>query len=494
MSLKLQVIFNFLSKFTLQVNIFILSIILVRYLDKNTYGTYLQFQLCVNTGIYMFTLGIPHSVYYFYSKVNNKLRYILTSMAVMVCLGVLIAVTLNYGDFLGEWLNNDDLNKFAFLIGISIVALLPYELAEPFLISAKKSNYFSVLNAVSGMFFFLIVLFCLMLEKSLDVIFTSITTLYVVQFLVLLSMIVYFAKGGSDEKKDLRNVDVTFKQIVSYCLPISLQVMIGKMGGMLDRYIISVNFNPAEYAVYSRGATHLPIIEILPYSMSNILFPKYVAYHESAQIDKMFLLWRKAISKVALLIYPVFAFFGLYSGDFIVIVYTEQYLDSVPIFQVYLAMLLIKVAIMDTLMRVAGKTNFMPYIATISMVSNLVLGLVLLNYLGIIGPAIATIFVIFLNAFLCLFFTKRVYSVSWREMVPWWHLGKILFVSVVAILPFYIFKAERVGLIELGFSFGFYILMFVLLAIVFKLTTFSEIKIQYLQPVLNKLKKKGQDL
>ena len=490
MSLKLQVIFNFLSKFSLQLNIFILSIILVRYLDKSTYGTYLQFQLCVNTGIYMFTLGIPHSIYYFYSKAINRQKYMLACMGVLVCLGVLIALAINAGDFVGEWLNNSELNKYTLLIGIAIICLLPYEMAEPFLISAKRGNYFSILNAAFGMLFFLVILGSLYLEAGLGEMFTAITALYVIQFFLLLVLI--FRHSHNDNKANVAEgpQGVSIRQVARYCLPISLQVMIGKMSGMLDRYVISASFTPSQFAVYSRGATHLPIIDILPYSMSNVLFPSYTEYHNTGRIDMMFSLWRKAIVKVALLVYPIFAFFCVFSPDFIIILYTEQYSDSIPIFQVYLATLLIKLAISDTLMRVAGKTSYMPYIAGISLLTNLLLALVLLKLLGIIGPAIATIFVVFLNAYLCMAITKKIYSVKWRDMIPWLDLGKILFVSMLAVLPLFLIKDRLLNFFEFCFAFGVYVSLFAILALLFKLTTIEEIKQQYLLPMLNKYNRK----
>ena len=74
-------------------------------------------------------------------------------------------------------------------------------------------------------------------------------------------------------------------------------------------------------------------------------------------------------------------------------------------------------------------------------------------------------------------------------MVPWWILGKILFVSLLAIVPFYLFKEGRVNLVELGLSFTVYGLVYLLLALMFKLTTVSEINTQYLQPILSKFNK-----
>jgi len=239
----------------------------------------------------------------------------------MASIGLLIAITINAGGFIGNWLNNPELNKYTLMIGLAIIAMLPYELAEPFLISANKSNHFSVLNALAAISYFVIVLSSLLMNKSLGFIFTSITALYVTQFSVLFIMMLRYSKnssGGEDKR-------VTLKQVINYCLPISLQLLVGKMSGMLDRYIISSNFTPAQYAVYSRGATQLPIIEILPYSMSNVLFPKYSSYQESGKLKELFELWQKAMMKVAFLVYPVFAFFCVYSYDFIVIIYTDEY-------------------------------------------------------------------------------------------------------------------------------------------------------------------------
>lgn len=489
MNLKLQVVFNILSKFSLQLNIFVLSIVLVRFLDQSDYGTYLQFQLCVNTGIYMFTLGVPHSIYYFFSKVKSKRVYMLSCVGVMMFTGIVVASILNYGDYLGDILNNPDLNNFALLIGVAVIVLLPYELAEPFLISAKKSNLFSVVNAVAGLAFFVIVLICLYLEVDLGTIFTSIVTLYVTQFLLLFVLIVLYSRDHEGEGERKRS-PVPFKQVVKYCVPVSMSVMIGRMGAYFDRFIISINFDPAQFAVYSRGATHLPIVDIFAYSVNNVLFPKYVECHDAGKTDELFRLWRKGITKIALLIYPLLAFFWVYAEDFIIILYTDQYADSVPVFQVYLIALLAKLAIFDTMMRVSGNTRYMPYIAATSLAINLPLSLILLNYFGIVGPAIATIVTIFVTLFLCLEVTRRIYSVTWSHIMPWLDLGKIFMVSFLAVLPLYLLKGYRVNLFEMGFSFALFVLLAAGLVVVFKLATVDEIKDQFVAPVLNKIKRR----
>jgi len=144
---------------------------------------------------------------------------------------------------------------------------------------------------------------------------------------------------------------------------------------------------------------------------------------------------------------------------------------------------------MDVLMRVAGKTYYMPYVAIASLVVNVSLAFLLLRYIGILGPAIASVFVVFFNAFLVLFFTRKIYGVAWKDLIPWWGLIKIIFVAALSVIPFYALKPDQVNLLELLLSFALYEIIFFTFSIFFRLTTLAEIKEQYIEPALNKINK-----
>jgi len=478
MKLKLQAIVNFLSKVSTQLNIFILSIILVRYLDKSAYGTYLQFQLVVNMCIYTLTMGLPHSIYYFLPKAKNPRRYIFFIFLALVLVGTSVAsfLIINNG-FLGNLFNNEVLSSFSVYIGIAVFCLLPFGLIESFLVTVGRNNLYATINAVISVIFFLSVLVPLNFNLGLQAVFFNITCLYIAQFCVLIYVLIKYSKDIPIGKNQPRE-RITFKKVFKFSFPISLSVFIGKAAREIDRYIISVKFLPSQYAVYSRGAIHIPFIEILPYSTASVLMPKYTEYYDAGNFDRVLELWNESIRKISLIVYPCFAFLWLFATEIIIILYTEQYSNSVPIFRIYLFSLIVKLAVYDSLIRVSGKTKYLSYLAIISLVTNTIASLILLGFMGVRGPAIATIIVIISGVFIQLSITRSIFMTSWAKVYPWKFLAKTMSISILSISPIFFIKSHfgKINILEMGIIFLAYLTIYCIMALGFKLVSLSEIR------------------
>jgi len=473
---KLQVLYNFLSKVSTQLNVFILSILLVRYLSKDSYGTYLQFQLTVNTCIYALTMGLPHSVYYFLPKAKNPRQYIFSIFFFLLMVGVSVAALIIFSDnLLGGLFNNPELNPFSVHISIAVICLLPFELIEPFFLSVDRNDLYSIFNAVVSVIFFLLVFIPLSLGYDLKEVFFGITCLYICQFAGLVYVLIKF----SDKIPNRQNKEtITIKKVFDFSFPISLSVFINKAAREIDRYIISIKFLPSQYAVYSRGAIHVPFIEMLPYSTNNVLMSKYTNYHDMGKFDEMFKLWRESIKKLSLIVYPCFSFLWIFAAEIIVILYTEQYRGSVPIFKIYLTSLIVKLAVYDSIIRVSGQTKYLSLLAVVSLVVNTAASLILLKYMGVRGPAIATIFVVILGVLIQLSITKSIFSVGWSDVYPFKELIKTMLVAIVSIVPIFIVKPYlgKITLLKLGVAFPTYIFIYICLAMLLKLISREELK------------------
>ena len=94
------------------------------------------------------------------------------------------------------------------------------------------------------------------------------------------------------------------------------------------------------------------------------------------------------IKRISVLIFPVFFTFLLISKDFIVFLYTKEYVESIPVFIIYLFILPFQLYAFDTVLQAMNKTNVVFYISIVSALSNVIISIILFLMIGISGPAI----------------------------------------------------------------------------------------------------------
>jgi O-antigen/teichoic acid export membrane protein len=199
--------------------------------------------------------------------------------------------------------------------------------------------------------------------------------------------------------------------------------------------MISIYFTPAQYAIYSRGAMELPLVNIITYPIvAGLLMPTFVRQLSGKQRNtKEFVqLWQNTIRKIALIIFPIFVLLLVISRQFITLLYTDNYAGSVNIFRIYLFLALTNIAAYDVILQAAGKTRFVLYITTFALFFNLILNFILIKSLGVLGPPLATVITIFLTTGFYLITIKMVLQLSYTQVFPWVKLAKILIVAGIA--------------------------------------------------------------
>ncbi len=100
-------------------------------------------------------------------------------------------------------------------------------------------------------------------------------------------------------------------------------------------------------------------------------------------------LWRRANILYLFLMVPLFYIQFYYADVIIKVLFTKDYLDAVPIFQVYLLFFLKQCFDMGTPIRVMNKNKYMIIGYIFSTLLNLGLLYLLLKTMGFVGPAIA---------------------------------------------------------------------------------------------------------
>ena len=198
----------------------------------------------------------------------------------------------------------------------------------------------------------------------------------------------------------------------------------------VDKIFISSFFNTEKFAEYANGAMELPFIGIITGSIMAVLMPEFVKLYDSKNIKAFIKIWDSSIKKVAFIFFPLMCFLFIFSEQFIIIFFSEKYLESVNIFRIYLLQLPCKITILGIILLSMNQTSFVLKSTLLYLAFNILLNFIFINALGIIGPAIATIISLYIISFLQLVYISIKFKIKFSQIFPWGILMKLIVISI----------------------------------------------------------------
>ncbi len=442
-----KAIVNILAKASRPFLMIFSGIVMVRVLSKDDYGTYLQAMLIVNT-LLMFTFcGIPQSMYYFIPQQIHKARFLLRNNLVTLLIAFVSGgVIFLLMDFIANWFSNSKLVDMTILISLIIFFKAPSMMREPLLVSFGKLKKNAQLNILCNVIVYVPLVVSAMIFPCLSVImmvmvlssFIEFVVYYIVSFFLIreeLKKEVFLDKKYSSSLET-----ISFIQQFRYAFPIGASTYLSTLGRQFDQFIISIFFVPSDFAVYSRGAMKVPILSSMSQIVNNMMMPHYVQCIKQNNNVQFLKSYHSAIDKIAKINFPVFFFLFAIAPALIISLYTEQYAGAISIFRAYLFLLLLSITVYGIIPRVTGHTKVLFYATMLGVLSNIVLSVTMIKFLGAVGAAIATIISSLFSALFLLLFSSHLLNISFSRIFPWNNIAKQLIVSLVASIPLYGFS------------------------------------------------------
>jgi len=111
-------------------------------------------------------------------------------------------------------------------------------------------------------------------------------------------------------KVPIRNWDkhYFFSQI-TYAFPMGMGKIIGEVGRVFDKLILSAFLSSSDFAVYSIANFRIPFINILYTSIGNVVLPQVSKCSEKNNFQEAKRLWHKMIVSYSLVTIPMVFFF-----------------------------------------------------------------------------------------------------------------------------------------------------------------------------------------
>ncbi|MDH3225063.1 MAG: oligosaccharide flippase family protein, partial [Gemmatimonadota bacterium] len=221
-----------------------------------------------------------------------------------------------------------------------------------------------------------------------------------------------------------------------YSLPFGGSSLLDEGLRRFHQFFVSASFSPALFAVYSVGLHELAPVTMFFSSLFDVVMVRMSElFHGDGQLAEVRRLWNRMLSGQALFMVPLFVILWVLADDFVVGLFTEQYVDSVPVFRVALLTLLLTMVNDHAVLRSCALTGFIFKATAVGLVASLLAVPALAALFGLPGAA---------GGF--------VVGVAVAKALGVWRIGKRIDMPLKAALPWsafarYGFAAALVALV-----------------------------------------------
>lgn len=406
---------------TTQVINFAFLIIIVRAYDQLDYSIYKQGNLLLATILPFLIFGVPISLSYYIPRNNDARmhnRNILNAVVVMLVTGGAGgAVLALFSTQIAEAYNNPDLSRYMWCYGSILLAETVFSFYPYCLVALNHARRLAVETAAFAIIRIVTLLICIVCGFSMWTltVFLLLNSLLKMGYVLRFTLLRFQKHGVQWDRR-------TFLEQSWFSIPLGLSIIIYSVMTVLDKNLVSMFYDPIQFTVYANGVYNIPFIGILTGSVSSALLPSLASMYDSSDqsvLDASIQLWHKTIIATSALMIPLVFVMFTFARELVLILFTKTYIEAVPIFQIFLLVMLTKITYFGNLLTVAKKQLYLVISSILGVVSLVIAFVVLHASLGFTYVVWAVVIANFVLAFSMLWQIKWTFNQSISNVYPW---------------------------------------------------------------------------
>lgn len=231
----------------------------------------------------------------------------------------------------------------------------------------------------------------------------------------------------------IRFDSASIREQVRYSLPLGLSLAGALVNRDVGKWMVAA-LRPASFGAFAIAATEVPLISLLPGSISAVLATRLVdAFHrERRELAHRY--WMAATARASLVIIPATVAIILCAPQLLVLLFTRQYAAAVLPFQIFSLILLHRVTEYGGIMRAAGDTRSLWLATCVVLGGNVVMSLPLTLAFGMVGTALGAVLANVFSWMFALHRIARLVHSSMAKVFPWPTYLRVLGVATAAAL------------------------------------------------------------
>lgn len=457
--------------------------ILSRYFNKTDYGTYRQILYVYNTLLVIFAAGLPSVFSYFLPRhtLEQGKEIVWKITKVLFLLGGIFSTFLFvFSGVIATVLKNPELSLGLKVFSPIPMLLLPTLGIEGIFSTYKKTIYIAIYNTLSRLLMLFFIVMPVILFKG-DYIFAIYGWLVVsvISLLIALRFKRIPFKGVDSEASSL-----SYKQIFTYSLPLVAASIWGIAIRSADQFYISRFFGTEVFAEFSNGFIDIPFVGMVTGATTTVLFPifsKIVNDNDKNKINELLDLWRNALKKSAIIIYPIVIFFAFNAESIVIVLFSKTYIKSAIYFQIAMMLNFFNIIVFAPLLFALGENRFYARLHMFFALIAWIIGYAIILIFG--SPIAIAVFSVLMSISKILISMNRISDIF---KVDFWSLfpgrkflliiaHSVLVIGVLKILYYY-FVPELNELLSLAITFTAYAMLLLGTSGIFKIDYFSVVK------------------
>ncbi len=418
------------------------SMLMARLRTKTDYGTYTALLMSIRTLSVFLMMGLPNAINYFLAKSDTqeeKQRFLSVYYTFSTILSVLIGLSLFLAlPWVVQFFGNPDLEHYAFFLLLCpwVYIISGSGATDHLLIAYRRTKTLAIMRVANSVALLGIIPLAELCSSFLD---KSAFYIYVVLYLVAegaFSLISYVfasrAAGGLRPSLDWKKL----REVLSFSLPIGLAASVSTLNGEIDKLFVGAMHDPASLAVYDYGSRSLPFY-VIPVAITSVLTPLIVRMVKEKKSEEAVFLWGRVVEFSFGILFFAAGVLMVFAPQVVTILYSEKYIDCVPIFIIFRVALIMQVTYFGMILNALGRTKFIFLSSCCSLLANILLNsfFFFCTDLGFVGLALSTILSSLCMNLTQLLATCRLIHVPFSKIMPWKKLLKTALVACAILLP-----------------------------------------------------------
>lgn len=418
-----------LSQFIMTLVSVVSGMVFTRYLSILDYATYLQTFLAYDFVIPLLTLGLPSALYYFLPKEQDQKGIIIDNLLLLFLSGSIFTCFLLLGgtNLLAQRFENPNLLHTLKWMYFYPLYTIPVVL-NAILVVQDRVRTNAIYNVITGIILTGSIILAALFSGGYSAPILVRIILPVFFFPVSLYLSFKYVTG----RWRFPQISSMWK-ILKFAIPLGLSTICGTLTLQISNIIVSLFCSPEQYAVYATGAKEVPLVSIITGSISIVIMAEMSKKCKEGRKQDALELFRKAATIGGCFLVPLMVILLIYANDFIDVLYTSKYSDSIIPFRIYLFFLPIRIVFYGAAFIALGRAKAILYRSILELVITTVLAYLFVKLFGYNGAALASITTLYVWS---IPYNLRTLGKSFgckaTYILPFDKLGKILIIAILA--------------------------------------------------------------
>jgi O-antigen/teichoic acid export membrane protein len=200
-----------------------------------------------------------------------------------------------------------------------------------------------------------------------------------------------------------------------YVLPLILSFLLSGSSDYIDGFLVTSHFGSDAFAIFRYGAREFPVSLLLANALSTAMVPA-LSIHKTEQegFDQL----KKSSLRLMHFLFPLTIALMLSSTYLYPLIFRKEFMESAPIFNVYLLLIVSRMIFPQTVVMAKQSTGIVFKIAIIEIIVNVLASYLLMLKFGIIGVAWGTVIAYYTEKLFLSGYLYKVYGLQLGSYTP----------------------------------------------------------------------------